>query len=93
MWTSRTVYGTIENGGFGYNYKILAWQKIKSYEEDQMDDDWHEGKPEEKGQYLVYCDDKTGADVDYFLDGEWQFHKDHVKAWKNIYVPLWLLED
>ena len=58
-----------------------------------MDDNWHTGKPEEEGQYLVYCDDGIGADVDDFLNGEWHFYGDHVKAWKKIYVPLWLLEE
>lgn len=56
-----------------------------------MDDNWQTGKPEEEGQYLVYCDDEIGADVDVFLDGEWYFYGDHVKAWKKIFVPLWLL--
>ena len=58
-----------------------------------MADNWQTGKPEEEGQYLVYCDDGIGADVDDFLNGEWHFYGDHVKAWKKIYVPLWLLEE
>lgn len=45
-----------------------------------MDDNWQTGKPEEEGQYLVYCDDGIGADVDDFLNGEWHFYGDHVKA-------------
>ena len=42
----------------------------------RMDDNWHTGKPEEEGQYLVYCDDGIGADVDDFLNGEWHFYGD-----------------
>ena len=58
-----------------------------------MANNWRTGIPEEAGQYLVYCDDGIGVDVDDFINGLWLIYGDHVKAWKKIYVPLWLKED
>ena len=57
-------------------------------------DEWNTGDPPYDGQYLVYCGEDMGIHVDEFNCGGWEcYGYGNVKAWKKIYVPLWLLEE